>query len=87
MSAHRVESPHGTVARYWNSEKCRCKRCKAAYAAYMREHRKKRPAVVITDLLVECWCRSECVWVPRQDVKNGLTKSCGRSFCGPEGDK
>jgi len=33
------------------------------------------------DVQVECWCRTEIVWVPIEDVWKLLTGTCGRAVC------
>lgn len=93
-----ADQPHGSPSTYTNWH-CRCDPCREAHAKYKRDHRAAEKAkkearraranvgkrvVNLEDLLVECWCRCECVWVPRQDVKNGLTNSCARPFCKDE---
>jgi hypothetical protein len=32
-------------------------------------------------LAVECWCHEEIVLVPRDHVRAGITRSCGRDGC------
>jgi hypothetical protein len=32
-------------------------------------------------LAVECWCHQEIVLVPRDHVRAGITRSCGRDGC------
>jgi len=33
------------------------------------------------DLAVACWCEADFVAVPRQEVLDGLTRSCGSAAC------
>jgi hypothetical protein len=35
-------------------------------------------------LLAECWCQGDMVLVRPEDVRAGLTGSCGAARCGPE---
>lgn len=38
-------------------------------------------------LVVDCWCRARVVLVPRDEVLDGLTRSCGSTAChGPHGE-
>lgn len=51
----------------------------------MQEQRRKkvyRPLGQDLDILkVSCWCGCQTVGVPAEDVRNGVTGSCGRRLC------
>lgn len=81
---------HGTVNGYSNY-RCRCDRCRLAIsdAYYARigktppprpsDHEKtgRRPSM----LDVMCWCEARVVVVSNEDVKRGMTRSCGLRAC------
>jgi hypothetical protein len=83
--------PHGTISRY-QKQKCRCDRCRAANKLYQRARRPPKenefePCAwrpVNGRLPVECWCQTEIVKVPVEDVRACRTISCGAPNCQPE---
>lgn len=63
---------------------CRCDACTGAERAYRRRYREARgeAARPRERMRVTCWCEATVVTVPRKDVLDGLTASCGAVGCG-----
>lgn len=81
--------PHGTAARY-TRQKCRCDRCCAAYSVYQRARRIEKPKYFEFEpywrpvdgcLSTLCWCGSEVLKVPAEEVRACRTRSCGQPDC------
>jgi hypothetical protein len=69
----------GTRNRYVN-DRCRCDACRRANTEYFHQYR----GLIRQRLLrVLCWCEQSIVVVPADDVRDGLTRSCGAPGCGP----
>lgn len=78
----RVDHGTRTMAQRYGANRCPCDPCLAARRAAFSGHDAETG-----DLFTACWCDSDAVLVPARDVRDGLTRSCGRIGCEPpEGD-
>lgn len=60
-------------------DSCRTARRMYNAAAHGRQDRRGTPGNQL--LLVQCWCRTNYVWVHQNDVLNMRTDSCNREGC------
>jgi hypothetical protein len=81
-------SPHGTRPRYQAG--CRCAPCREANAEHQRRYRARRPETPKHPwmpangcLAAVCWCGGEVLQVRVEDVRRGVTYSCGQDYCRP----
>jgi hypothetical protein len=77
---------HGTATRYRYG--CRCDLCRDANATRQRGYRQGASPgtdiVNIDDLLTQCWCQNDYVYVPPSDIRELRTRSCGATGCQQE---
>ncbi len=83
---------HGTVAAY--NRGCRCEQCNEAkrrsrnesVARRGRTYRRRPYGAQLhkiddSELMAQCWCQEEMVWVPQPEVVAGLTRPCDLHRC------
>ena len=82
----RRKPGHGERRRY--NAGCRCAACTEANRSYGRRHRRGDvPSAGYIDrdeLLAQCWCASDFVWIDKSVIRAGRTGSCGKDQCQQE---